>query len=123
MATDVQETYSAFGVAWRRTTIEFWHTPVLNLAVSSFIQPGSLKLPIVIFEKNDRSVKLSDNSCCTNRTKHIDGRFHFIREKVEDGTGGIFHVELKKQPVDGLMRNLPEEIFSQHRKTLLNLSR
>ena len=86
-----------------------------------FIQPGSVKLPITVFEDNEGAVKLSDNPICTNRTKHIDVRFHFIREKVEDKTVRVVHVVSKKQSADGLTKNLPEELFSQHRRTLLNL--
>ena len=48
-------------------------------------------------------------------------RFHFIREKVEDGTVRVVHVESKKQAADDLTKNLPEEIFNQHRRTLSNL--
>ena len=86
-----------------------------------FIQPGFVKLPITIFEDNDGAVKLAENPICTNRTKHIDVRYHFIREKVEDGTVRVVHVESRKQTADGLTKNLPQESFAWHRRTLLNL--
>lgn len=39
--------------------------------------------PVLIYEDNQDSIALAKNSEFHKRTKHIDIRFHFVREKVE----------------------------------------
>ena len=71
-------------------------------------------------EDNDGAIKLADNPICTNRTKHIDVRYHLVREKVYNQTVKILHVESEKQAADGLTKNLGKATLVRHRKTLLN---
>ena len=40
------------------------------------------KSPLTIYEDNQGSISLSKNPVYHSRTKHIDIRYHFIREKV-----------------------------------------
>ena len=74
---------------------------------------------MTIFEDNDGAIKLADNPICTNRKKHIDVRYYFVREKVANQTVKVVHVE-SEQAADGLTKNLPEAALVRHRKTLLN---
>jgi transposase InsO family protein len=41
--------------------------------------------PVKIYEDNQGSIALAKNPEFHKRTKHIDIRYHFVREKVEDG--------------------------------------
>lgn len=41
--------------------------------------------PITIHEDNQSCIALSKNSMTTGRSKHMDVRYHFCREKVESG--------------------------------------
>ena len=88
--------------------------------ILDFIEPRREVRPVTIFEDNDGAIKLADNPICTNRTKHIDVRYHFVREKVANQTVKVVHVESEKQAADGLTKNLPEAALVRHRKTLLN---
>jgi len=42
------------------------------------------KQPVKIFEDNQSSIALVKNPEFHKRTKHIDIRYHFVREKVQD---------------------------------------
>nr|GFC76304.1 putative copia-type protein [Tanacetum cinerariifolium] len=46
-----------------------------------------------------------------SRTKHIDVRYHFIKEKVEKGIVELFFVETEYQLADMFTKALPEERF------------
>nr|GEZ62614.1 retrovirus-related Pol polyprotein from transposon TNT 1-94 [Tanacetum cinerariifolium] len=46
-----------------------------------------------------------------SRTKHIDVRYHFIKEKVEKGIVELFFVRTKYQLADLFTKALPEERF------------
>ena len=43
-----------------------------------------LKLPIVIRVDNIGAIFMSENVAISNRTKHVDVRYHFVREFVQD---------------------------------------
>ena len=40
---------------------------------------------VKIYENNQGSIALAKNPAFHKRTKHIDIRYHFVREKIEDG--------------------------------------
>nr|GFB07526.1 ribonuclease H [Tanacetum cinerariifolium] len=46
-----------------------------------------------------------------SRTKHIDVRYHFIKEKVEKGIVELFFVGTEYQLADLFTKSLPEERF------------
>ena len=47
--------------------------------------------PITIKEDNQGAIALTQNPIAHSRTKHIDIRFHFIREAQEEGTINIVY--------------------------------
>jgi hypothetical protein len=51
-----------------------------------------LKYPIEVKVDNIGAVYLSKNATTGNRTKHIDTRYHFVREYVEDGVVKVIFV-------------------------------
>nr|GEV04977.1 hypothetical protein [Tanacetum cinerariifolium] len=54
--------------------------------------------------------------CCKNvqhsRAKHIDVRYHFIKEQVENGTAELYFVRTKYQLADIFIKPLPREKFN-----------
>ncbi|GKE30078.1 hypothetical protein Tco_1445462 [Tanacetum coccineum] len=54
--------------------------------------------------------------CCNNvqhsRAKHIDIRYHFIKEQVENGIVELYFVWTEYQLVDIFTKLLPQEIFN-----------
>nr|GEY68339.1 retrovirus-related Pol polyprotein from transposon TNT 1-94 [Tanacetum cinerariifolium] len=51
------------------------------------------------------------NTTSHSRTKHIDVRCHFIKEKVEKGIVELFFVRTEYQLTDLFTKALPEERF------------
>jgi hypothetical protein len=39
-----------------------------------------------VYEDNEGAVKLANNPMASNRTKHIDIKYHYIRELVDEKT-------------------------------------
>ena len=64
---------------------------------------------------NTSSMDLTKNAEFHPRTKHIDYRYHFVREDVEKGTIAIWHVNGNCQPADMLTKPLMKNKFLQNR--------
>ena len=60
----------------------------------------------IIFNDNIGALKLAENNEFHRRTKHIDIRFHFIREVVSRKEIELNHIETKCQPADMLTKSL-----------------
>ena len=45
---------------------------------------------------NEGAIKLAENPLRSARTKHIDVRFHFIRELFRTGTIAVEHIPTKE---------------------------
>lgn len=65
---------------------------------------------ITIYEDNQGAVYISGNPVDHNRTKHIDVRYHYVREKVADGAILVQYIPTEKQVAD-YFKALPEEKF------------
>ena len=89
--------------------------------VLQFLRPDAQTMGIVVYEDNDGAIQLAKNPASSGRTKHIDGRHHFLGDICREGKVRIEHVNSSKQRADFLTKPLREEIFVEHRDFLLNL--
>lgn len=64
------------------------------------------KYCISLLNDNQSAQSLSLNTICNNRTKHIDMRHHFIREKVDSGEINFKYIETEKMVADVLTKAL-----------------
>jgi hypothetical protein len=62
--------------------------------------------------------ELSKNPVYHERTKHIDTRYHFIRECVSDGVVELEHVSTDDQLADILTKPLGRIRFAEMRRQL-----
>ena len=74
-----------------------------------------------MFVDNEGAVALANNPLSSARTKHIDVRFHFIRELVRSKTISVKYVSTKEQHADILTKALTGITFRNHRDFLMNL--
>lgn len=74
--------------------------------------------PVVLFIDNKSAIDLAKNPVFHGRSKHIDIRYHFIRECVEKGEIAVKHVATKEQRADTLTKALPVVRFEQMRQLL-----
>ena len=68
--------------------------------------------PTVLYVDNQGAIKLSKNAEHHKRTKHIDVRYYFLREKQESGEISVEYVPTDLQKADGLTKALPRDKFN-----------
>jgi hypothetical protein len=78
------------------------------------IQPGS----ITVYCDNSSTIKLSKNPVLHGRSKHIDVRFHFLRDLTKDGTLELVHCNSQHQIADIMTKPLKFEVFEKLRGLL-----
>jgi hypothetical protein len=65
------------------------------------------RVPTVLYSDNQGSIALTKNPDSHRRTKHIDVRYHLLREHVERGTITVQYLSTKDMPADVLTKELP----------------
>lgn len=74
--------------------------------------------PVVLYIDNKSAIDLAKNSVFHGRSKHINVRYHFIRECLECGEICIKHVSGEEQRADILTKALSTARFEKMRKLL-----
>ncbi|CAB1115659.1 unnamed protein product [Ectocarpus sp. CCAP 1310/34] len=89
--------------------------------VLSFIAPETSGATIRVREDNEGALALVQNPFSSARSKHIDGRFHFIRELFKAGKITADYVSTEEQHADMLTKVLGRGKLEYHRKALMKL--
>ena len=63
---------------------------------------------------NSGALFLAENEYACQRTKHIDVRYHFIRQHVDDGTMKIELIRSEDNIADVFTKNLGHKLFWSH---------
>ncbi|XP_074346193.1 secreted RxLR effector protein 161-like [Apium graveolens] len=79
---------------------------------------GNLVKPVVLYIDIRSAIDLAKNPVFHGRSKHIDIRYHFIRECVENGDIIIKHIAIDLQRADILTKVLPTAGFEKMRSLL-----
>ena len=74
--------------------------------------------PIMLFCDNSSTIKLSKNPVLHGRSKHIDVRFHFLRDLTKEGKVELIHCRSVEQIADILTKPLKAESFMKLRALL-----
>ena len=90
-------------------------------AVLSFIAPETRGASIKVLEDNQGAKALIENPLSSARSKHIDVRFHFIRDLFRMRKISVEYVASAEQHADILTKALSRANFQYHRKCLMNL--
>ena len=78
--------------------------------------------PTIIHEDNQGTIAMSKNPVLHKRTKHIDIKFHFVREKIHDKTIELKYCPTREMVADIFTKPLPRGQFESLRARLgLNL--
>ena len=96
-------------------------TALFTKAVLDFLQPELANETIDLFEDNQGAIAKAENPISGGRTKHIDVRYHFIRELVERKLFDIQCTESSNQYANILTKPLGLKAFARHRSFLMNL--
>ena len=100
LATTVQET------VWFR----MWLKEVFQVVV-----------PIMVLCDNQAAIMFCCNDGAHQRSKHIDIRYHFIRDYVADGAVHIKSVKSAEQEADFLTKALPTSTLLVLRNKVMNV--
>lgn len=101
-----------FMAATSATCQGIWIRRLLGVLTEKIISP------MVLYVDNKSALDLMKNPVFHGRSKHIDTRFHFIRECVERGDVVVRHVGTKEQRADILTKSMSRVKFEEMRKLL-----
>jgi hypothetical protein len=79
---------------------------------------GYAPAPARLLGDNQAAIALAKNPIGSERSKHIDVRYHFIREKVDEGSVTIGYVPTADMVADLLTKPLPLPAFSKGRRDM-----
>jgi len=72
----------------------------------------------VIRVDNKSAIELAKNPVNHGRSKHIDVKFHFIREQVKEGNVEMVHVGSRDQIADLFTKPLPTVLFNNYKNLI-----
>jgi hypothetical protein len=87
-------------------------------SISTFLDDPSPS-PTVVHEDNQGTIDLVHNPIHHNRTKHIDVRYHYIRETVEHDQVRIVKVPTGLNRADLFTKPVTAELFHRHVSALM----
>ena len=77
--------------------------------------------PIEINVDNIGAIYLLKNATTGNHTKHVDTRYHFVREYIEKGIVKIVFVCSEVNKADLMTKNLGNDLYAKHTKGMSNI--
>ncbi|KAL5576981.1 hypothetical protein UlMin_018680 [Ulmus minor] len=70
--------------------------------------------PLKLYCDNSAAVSFSRNTGSTCRSKHIDVKFYFVKEKVAEGLISVEYMSTNNMLTDPLTKGLPICVFQEH---------
>lgn len=120
-------------VAWsskKQSTVAMSSTEAEYVAMSSCVsetiwltglmadlRQDALLFPVPLYEDNQGAIAMAEREE-TRRVKHIDVKFHFIRNAVAEGKVKLIYIPTQKQQADILTKSLPAPTFIALRSKL-----
>ena len=89
---------------------------VYQLLISMDIK---VTLPLVVRVDNVGAIFMSENASTSGRTHHVDIRYHYVREFIEEGFLKVVFVRTKENIADGFTKNINNEIYGMHSEKYL----
>ena len=84
------------------------------------IEQGYDLPPVTVYQDNQAAIRLCENgSASSSRTRHIDIRYFFIKDRIENGDIKIAYLNTKQMIAEYLTKPLIGELFYRLRDLLL----
>ena len=90
------------------------HAIWLRNFVSALGVVDSISRPLKLYCDNSAAVSFSKNTRSTSRSKHIDIKFYFVKEKVAEGLITVEYTPSGSMLADPLTKGLPICVFQEH---------
>jgi hypothetical protein len=75
-----------------------------------------VNLPVVVKTDNIGAIFMSENALTGFRTRHVDTRYHFVREFIEDGFIKIEFIRSVENDSDLFTKNVNQELYGKTRR-------
>jgi hypothetical protein len=85
-----------------------------KVAVDFGLAPGAIQ----IYTDSQSALKPLRNPIISQRSKHIDVRHHFTRERIANGEVTFTYLPTDQMAADTLTKSLPEQALCKHRSTM-----
>jgi hypothetical protein len=79
----------------------------------------NVQMNIVVYCDNQSTISISNNGLTSERTKHIDVQYKFIKYFINNGLVKPVWISTDKQQADILTKQLTTPLFTQFRKLLM----
>jgi Reverse transcriptase (RNA-dependent DNA polymerase)/gag-polypeptide of LTR copia-type len=89
---------------------------ILQLLASIDIE---VEKPVVVHVDNVGAIFMAENVTATSRTRHVDARYHFVREFVEEGEIRIVFVRSEDNRSDVFTKNVNKDTYLRHMVSFL----
>jgi hypothetical protein len=74
----------------------------------------NVERPLKLYCDNESTILYAHNNKKIKATKHINIRFYVVKEKIQDQTISLEHINTSKMIVDPFMKGLPPSVFREH---------
>ena len=74
----------------------------------------NVNMPIIVHVDNVGAIFMSENVTATQRTKHIDVRYQYVREFIEEGFIKIIFVKSEYNKSTMFTKNVSQDIYYKH---------
>ena len=78
-----------------------------------------MELPIVVNTDNIGAMFMAQNSLTGVHTRHVDSRYHFIRDRVQNGSIKNQIVKSIKNDSDIFTKSVNQETYERHTRKFL----
>ena len=79
-----------------------------------------VEIPIIVRVNNNGAIFMSENVVVSQRTKHVDVRYKFVNEFVEDGFLKIRFMRSEDNDADIFTQNLKSELYEKHMRKMIS---
>jgi hypothetical protein len=76
--------------------------------------------PVPIYNDNQAAIAMSKQTFSTSATRHMKLRFHYIREKIQDGSIQVKYLETGRMIADMMTKALGKVLFERFRTMLMS---
>lgn len=75
----------------------------------------NIELQVCFYEDNQSTIRIAEDSKNHGRLKHVDVKYHFLRDLVKDGRIRIQYISTTDQMADMMTKGLPVTALRRHR--------
>jgi hypothetical protein len=91
------------------------------LFVNQVLEFLGQRIPINIMVDNIGAIYMAENNMSNNQTKHINTRYCFVRELIEDGIVKVEFVRSENNNSDIFTKKLGGELFKKHNNKFMSM--